>query len=113
MPSSMMRRSAIESRPEMRVRRRLSTALGWSQTATEFGPADDVATTIGGLGSGPVESGTTTTVRRARLSALTVITTAGRGLRISPPELDRGSPTRYRQAEPQSGRQAAPSLLPI
>ena len=48
----MMRRSAIESRPEMRVRRRLSTALSWSQTATEFGPADGVATTIGGLGSG-------------------------------------------------------------
>jgi hypothetical protein len=43
-----------------------------------------VATTIGGRGCAPVASGTTTTVRRARLSASAVTTTAGRIGRISP-----------------------------
>src|SRR5215471_4011256 len=63
---------------------------------------------MGGLGSEPVESGTTTTVRRARLSASAVITTAGRVLRSRFRERDRGLPTRRRRAEPQSYRQELP-----
>jgi hypothetical protein len=56
----------------------LSTALIWSQTATEPTPAEGTLTTIGGLGVAELESGTTTTVRLARLSASTVKITAGR-----------------------------------
>jgi len=40
---------------------------------------------MGGRGCGPVESGTTTTVRRTRLRAFAVTTMAGRVLRISLP----------------------------
>ena len=48
-------------------------------------PADGVATTIGDLAAGAVDSGTTTTVRRARLSPSAVMTSAGPALRISLP----------------------------
>ena len=81
----MERKSAAESCPSFLVRRRLSTARTWSQTATEFGPAEGVETMMGGRGCGPVESGTTTTVRRTRLRAFAVTTMAGRVFRISLP----------------------------
>lgn len=63
----------------------LSTALTWSQTATEPAPAEGALTTIGGRGVAELESGTTTTVRRARFRALTVNITAGRVFWISLP----------------------------
>jgi len=86
-PSSTECTSAAESCPSFRVSRRLSTARTWSQTATAPFPAEGVATTIGGCGRGPVESGTTTTVRRARFRASAVTTTAGRVFLISLPSV--------------------------
>jgi hypothetical protein len=86
-PSSTIRKSAVASCPTRRVRRLLSTARTWSHTATLPAPAEAVATTMGGRGVGPVDSGTTTTVRRARFKASAVSTTAGRVLRISLPRV--------------------------
>ena len=100
-PISIICKSAVERRPEICVRRRLSTARSWSQTATEFGPADGVATTIGGLGCGPVESGTTTIVRRARLSASAVIMTQAASCGSRFPRSDRDLPTRSHRVERQ------------
>jgi hypothetical protein len=61
-----------------RVIRLLSTARNWSHTATLPALIDVVATTMGGRGVGPVDSGTTTTVRLALFNASAVSTTAGR-----------------------------------
>ena len=63
------------------MRRRLSTARTWSQTATEFVPAEGAATTIGGRGCGPVDRGTTTTVRR---DIRRVVTAAEIAARLGP-----------------------------
>src|ERR1051326_2165719 len=84
-PSSTARKSSGESTPARRERRRLSTARSWSQTATERSPAEGVGTRIGGWECGRLDSGTTTTVRRARLRPSAVSTMAGRVLRISEP----------------------------
>lgn len=79
--------SSPANRPMQWVNRVFSAALTWSQTAILSFPADGVATTIGGRGTGPVESGTTTTVRRARFKASAVRITLGRVLRISLPRM--------------------------
>ena len=78
-PSSTARRSAVTSRPTAAPNNRpLSIARTWSHTANDPAPADGVGTMRGGLGRGPVESGTTITVRRARFRASADKITAGR-----------------------------------
>lgn len=84
-PFSRAHKSKPLSCPALRARRDLSTARMSSQTTVEFSPADGVGTTNGGRGVAEVESGTTTTVRRARLIGVTVTTTHGRSLLISAP----------------------------
>lgn len=84
-PASTARKSSRDNALPPRVRRDLSTARIWSHTATEPSPAEETATTTGGRGAGPVDSGTTTTVRRTRFNPSAVSTTAGRVFWISAP----------------------------
>ncbi len=90
-PSSTARRSSLANTPPCRISRDRSTARIWSHTATAPSPADRTETTIGGRGTGPVDSGTTTTVLRARFTPSAVSTTTGRGFRISEPRVGSNS----------------------
>ena len=76
--SSIARRSARDRAPANRRNLVRSTARIWSQTATESLPAEGTATMMGGREGGPVDNGTTTTVRRARFNPSALMTTAGR-----------------------------------
>ena len=86
-PSSTARRSSRDKLPSTRRNRDRSTARIWSHIATASWPAEDTATITGGRGVGPVESGTTLTVRRTRLTASAPKTTAGRVFWISAPHV--------------------------
>ena len=78
-------KSFVESTPIRFRIRLLSIARSWSQTATEFCPAEGTGVTIGGRGVAAVERGTTTTVLLALFMALIVRITAGRSFCISLP----------------------------
>jgi hypothetical protein len=88
-----------------RRNRSFVTARIWSTTATVALPSQVSGTSSGGLATGELDRGTTTTVRRCWLTRFVVSTRQGRVLRISAPSV--GSSLTH-QMSPRRG--SAPRL---